>query len=607
LLVSSTQTTYTRVRTGESIALGRYILLRKLRVEGAVELFLGLHRSAAGVEKLVVIKRVSRMLAKDRSIAEQLLAEARLAGQLSHVNIAQVFDVGEDDGSYYFAMEHVLGKSLRSVQRALEERGARLPVEHAIHVGVQLCAALSHAHERKDLRDRRLDIVHGGISPDNVFVTFAGDVKVTDFGVFTSRNETQGARQHIGAPPIAFPAPEQARGEPPDPRTDVYAVGMLLLELTTGKAPLYRPPEFAQGYPPKLAAILLQAAARRRTHRHQSVTELLAQLETLAQRMAIRASPAGCARFLRDLFPDAEARHLRERREAKRVGLARDQPRTIPGPYRPLPPPVAPAAAFPVAAAPVAPSAHSPYPPPRPPALTPANHTLEVLPPTAGERPPEIESEGASAPASTPPAVRTWRPPVETSRYSLAAVALGVGIAIGIGASSMGRRSSASAATPAPPAQPSAASAIERGSLEVQSEPPGASIFLEGELMSEPAPATLRGLPLGRPIHLRVVRGGFEPRDVEITLTAERPRDRLMVEMTPATITLHLTIDAPDPALWVDGKFTSARTVPGLAIDQEHKIAVSSPGYIGKVLMFRSEQGGDKRLHLKLDPVRTPL
>ena len=401
------------MRTGESIALGRYILLRRLRVEGAVELFLGLHRSAAGVEKLVVIKRVSRMLAQDRSIAEQLLAEARLAGQLSHVNIAQVFDVGEDDGSYYFAMEHVLGKSLRSVLRALEERGARLPVEHAIHVGVQLCAALSHAHERKDLRDRRLDIVHGGISPDNVFVTFAGDVKVTDFGVFTSRNETQGARQHIGAPPIAFPAPEQARGEPPDPRTDVYAVGMLLLELTTGKAPLYRPPEFAQGYPPKLAAILLQAAARRRTHRHQNATELLAQLETLAQRMAIRASPAGCARFLRDLFPDAEARHLRERREAKMVGLPHDQARTIPGPYRPLPHHLSP----PLPRSPSLlrrspPPPIRPYPPPRPPALTPANHTLEVLPPTAGERPPEIESEGASAPASMPPAVRTWRPPV---------------------------------------------------------------------------------------------------------------------------------------------------------------------------------------------------
>src|SRR5258708_4958357 len=313
--------------SGESIALGRYVLLRRLRMQGAVEVHLGLQRSVAGVEKLVVIKRLTRALAQEQRLADELLEEARIAGQLAHVNIAQVFDVGEDEGSYYFAMEHVHGKSLRSVLKALEERSVVMPVEHTIHVAFQLCSALSHAHEHRDLRDNRLNIVHGALSPDNVFVTFAGAVKITDFGLLASK------KGPIDPALVAYPAPEQTRGEPPDPRPDLYALGMRLLEMTTGKAPLYRPPDFAPGYPPKLAAILLQAAARRRTHRQQRATDLLRQLETFATRGGVRTSPAAFAAFLRGLFPDAEAQLVRERREARLMGGrddVRDEALTIP-------------------------------------------------------------------------------------------------------------------------------------------------------------------------------------------------------------------------------------------------------------------------------------
>ena len=142
------------------------------------------------------------------------------------------------------------------------------------------------------------------------------------------------------------------------------------------------------------------------------------------------------------------------------------------------------------------------------------------------------------------------------------------------------------------------------GSIDVQSDPAGASVFLEGELAAEPTPTTLVKLPLGRSLHIRVIRPGFEPYQADVNLTKEHSREQVLARLSPATLTLHLAVDAPDPAVWVDGRYTSQRILPGLAIDQDHKIAVSAPGRIGKILIFRSEQGGDKHLEMKLDPVR---
>jgi len=591
---SKTGITYTLVGSGASTAFGQYVLLRKVRMQGAVEVHLGVLRSAGGVERLVIVKRLGREVAQERGLAEELLEEARIAGQLAHVNIAQVLDVGEDDeGGFYFAMEHVHGKSLRTVLDALAERGSVLPVEHALHIAIQLCSALSHAHEHKDLRDDTHNVIHGALSPENVFVTFAGDVKVTDFGLLASKNWVKDTI------PIAYMAPEQAKEELPDPRTDLYALGMLMLELTTGKAPLYRPPEFAPGYPPKLAAILLQAAARRRTHRHQSAIDLLAQLEMFAGKGGLRISPAVFASYLRDIFPDADAELVRDRREAKVVVAVRKEARTIPDAW--------------------------------PPAATPANVTLE-LPPTHAS-PDALEdleaglrSAGLHPLTSAPPAVRTWRPRVDSNRYAVMGGAVALGVVIGFVGHSFKRPPSLPAwlASPAPSpfaaaSSPSAAASSssaaassaplvdprQHGSLDVQSEPAGANVFVEGELMADVTPATLERLPLGRPLHVRVGRSGFETFQAEVTLSTERPREQLLARLAPAMVTLRLVIDVPDAALWVDGKFTTARTIAGLAADQDHRIAVSAPGRIGKIVVFRSEQGGEKRLVLKLDPVRS--
>src|SRR5579859_3367788 len=124
--------------TREFIAHGRYVLLRKLRLQGDVEVYLGLRRTEEGFEQPVIIKRLRRTSGRDRRSAIALLEEARIAGQLAHPNIAAVLDVGNDEGGYYFVTEYVHGKSLRALLGVLADEQTVLPIEHAVHIGLAI-------------------------------------------------------------------------------------------------------------------------------------------------------------------------------------------------------------------------------------------------------------------------------------------------------------------------------------------------------------------------------------------------------------------------------------------------------------------------------------
>ena len=216
---------------------GKYTLLRKLAMGGMAELFLALQKSVAGFEKLLVIKRILPAMNRDRAFIDMLLHEARIAATLTHANIVQIFDVGQVDGTYYIAMEHVHGEDLRGIVRQMRKKGViEFPLEHAIEIMLGVTSGLSYAHEKRDLDGSPLNIVHRDISPQNVVVTFSGDVKIVDFGIAKSDTkmtiETQSGKLKGKVP---YMSPEQARGEAIDARSDVFAVGVMLFELTTGR------------------------------------------------------------------------------------------------------------------------------------------------------------------------------------------------------------------------------------------------------------------------------------------------------------------------------------------------------------------------------------
>jgi serine/threonine-protein kinase len=260
---------------------------------------------------------------QDRAFIDMLLHEARVAATLSHPNIVQVFDVGEVDGTYFIAMEHVHGEDLRSIVRRMKKKEeTEFPLEHALAIVLGMCAGLAYAHDKPDLDGTALHIVHRDISPQNVIVTFTGDVKIVDFGIAKSNADGPGqTKSGTLKGKIPYMSPEQARGEPVDWRTDVFAAGIVLFELTTGKR-LFKgasefeslklicereyptPSQAREGYPPELEAVVMRALEKKREDRWQSAREMQAAIEQYVRADRVPVSNIALSQFMQQLFAE---------------------------------------------------------------------------------------------------------------------------------------------------------------------------------------------------------------------------------------------------------------------------------------------------------------
>ncbi|MBI4510750.1 MAG: protein kinase [Deltaproteobacteria bacterium] len=222
---------------------GRYLLLQCLSRGGMGEIFLAKSGQLSGFEKLCVIKKVLPHLGEDRDFIRRFIDEAQVAIQLSHANIAQVFEVGMVEGEYFLALEHVEGRDLRRMLSVLRERSARLPVDMALWIVREVASGLAYAHRKTDAQGRPLNLVHCDISPPNVIVSFEGEVKIIDFGIAKSALRLSVTNPRVGFGKLGYMAPEQLmRGALVDRRADVYAAGVLLFELLTGER-LFQFPE----------------------------------------------------------------------------------------------------------------------------------------------------------------------------------------------------------------------------------------------------------------------------------------------------------------------------------------------------------------------------
>jgi serine/threonine protein kinase len=291
---------------------------------GMAELSLGYARSMHGFEKLVVLKRILPQYAENPEFVRMFLDEARLAATLDHGNIAHVYDIGEHDNAYFFAMEYVHGRSLLEVMRALTHARRPLPLEHSLNVMIGTCAGLHYAHEKVALDGTPLGIVHRDVSPPNIIITYDGVVKVVDFGI--AKAETASSSTNVGTlkGKIPYMSPEQCRSEHPDRRSDVFSIGILLYELTVGRRLFSAETEIAimrkitmggfppptsihPHYPPELEAIVMRSLQLDPEHRWATARDLQVELEEFAREYKLSLSSAKLATFMEDLF-DAEAR-----------------------------------------------------------------------------------------------------------------------------------------------------------------------------------------------------------------------------------------------------------------------------------------------------------
>lgn len=297
----------------------RYQILKHLASGGMAEVFLARDRAPSGIEKLVVLKRVLPQHARDAEYLRMFRDEARIGALLQHPNLVQMFELGSHEGVPFISMEYLNGEDVRGIYKVLRERGQPLGLDIAMTLLTQVTAGLHYAHERVGLDGRPLNIVHRDVSPQNVVVTYEGGVKVVDFGIARSENRENQTRNAVMKGKIAYMAPEQVMAEPLDRRTDLYAVGVMLYEMTTGQRPFRRdnevatmraivdeplpsPQKLVPGYPPTLAAIVLKAMARKREDRFQSAQELQGALEEFARERGLSLSSLALSRFMVELF-----------------------------------------------------------------------------------------------------------------------------------------------------------------------------------------------------------------------------------------------------------------------------------------------------------------
>jgi len=347
-------------------AFGPYLLFDRIGRGGMAEIFLARQQGELGSARRVVIKEVLPELSQDEAFARMLVREAKLAARLRHRNIVQVLDLGRESERLFIAMEYVEGYDLNQLLRQLSRRRLPLPMQFALHVVREVLQALDYAHRAVDAGGAPLGMVHRDISPSNVLVSFDGDVSLCDFGIARAvdadprlrASETVGGAlgSALGGEPdegrvqrvrvagkSAYMAPEHARGESVDARSDLFAAGIVLWELCSGRR-LYRGTELEmqaqarrgevpklpeRGYPDHTAlqAILDRALAVDPAARFQSAGEMAQALEDYALRSGLMASQLRFGAFLTDHFAEEIVALRRARERAAEQALsARDVP-----------------------------------------------------------------------------------------------------------------------------------------------------------------------------------------------------------------------------------------------------------------------------------------
>jgi serine/threonine protein kinase len=301
-------------------ASNRYEILARLATGGMAELYLARATAADGQVSHVVLKRVLPSRAHDPNFVTMFVDEARLAAQLHHPNIAQVFDIGRLGSSYFFTMEYVHGENARAVLQREYGLRRKVPVSHAITIAVGAATGLHHAHEAIGPDGRKLGVVHRDVSPANIMISFDGAVKLVDFGVAKAAVRFHETRSGTIKGKIAYLSPEQCTGNKPvDRRSDVFSLGIVLYELLTVERLFRRDSDFAtmaaivtddvlppssirREVPPGLDAVVMTALSKNPEERYASAGEMVDALEHAARTAGIALSVGGLGRYLRELF-----------------------------------------------------------------------------------------------------------------------------------------------------------------------------------------------------------------------------------------------------------------------------------------------------------------
>ena len=395
---------------------GKFVLLEEIDSTALGSEYRAAKLGPTGFEKIVSVERLRPALSANAEVAKSLLDQVKAAAQIQSPNVVKIFGIGKVDASYYISYEFLEGKSLKAVFKRCRHETFPFSVDHALLVTSKTCSALEQAHTRKSETGARY--FHGLVTPDNVVVTYEGEVRVRGFGYWPSRVREAGG---VGDAERRYLAPEQVAGAFGDTRSDTFGVGVLLFEMLTGQplfaegrdggdpaakvgpAKLWNPTTDDDSLPKPIAEILRRALAGDPGARYAEIQEMRKAVDTLLFSGDFTPTTFNLAFFMHSLFRDDIERESRRLKEEREASYAEPLPEDTPTPPLVPAPVEVPAAAASLAPAPVkpaTPAAPSPAatlplipPPPRNAPIRPEPHLAQAHPPASSH----AESPGAAA------------------------------------------------------------------------------------------------------------------------------------------------------------------------------------------------------------------
>jgi len=505
---------------------GRYRLLGLLGQGGMGRLYIAERRGVQGFVKIVALKRILPHLADSARLRDMFLNEARIAARLEHPNIVATYELGEVEGKYFISMEYLPGEDLSAVISRCQG-GPAIPIEIAAALAQQAAQGLHYAHDARDGQGHLIGLVHRDVNPRNIFVTYHGVVKLLDFGMV---RDPAGPKSVPGVfkGKFGYCAPEQLEGGRIDRRTDVFCLGIVLWECLTGTrlfdgatdvetldavraCRVERPSALRAEVPRALEEIAMRALAREPGQRQQSAHELSEELDRFLLDRRTRPTSKSVGQWIESIFGSERAALKKSISQGDNAEGALQRLKALddarPGAVEPE--------RSSSARSPVQPRAlwSTSFPGTRTSSSLPA-----VAPATAARGGDELTStRRVTVSFEAPPGASTVAAPRgRAGRMIVLGSVLAVGGLAAIGALAM-RGTGARAAAAGPPSGSTA-------SLDLRSQPEGASIFVDGRPTGLKTPAVLGGLPAGRTVKVRLDLAGFAPASREATLAAGGPQ-----------------------------------------------------------------------------------
>jgi serine/threonine protein kinase len=563
---------------------GTYKILRRLGKGGMAEVFLARQEGLAGFRRLTVVKKLLPQFSQVQEVAEMLLDEARIAAQLTHPNIVQIFELGKDEGQYFIAMEYVDGCDLATLARIERHRQSRVPLRLTLRIVSEAAMGLDFAHRQTGLDGRPLNIVHRDVSPHNIICSREGAVKVTDFGIAKAVGKALVTQVGVVKGKVQYMSPEQYTGATIDRRSDLYSLGVVLYQLTTGKLPrvakdggvamrrvvegaIPRPSDLRADYPEELEGIVMRALAHNPDERYPDAASLREDLLDFARENDLLAFPKELGEYVNALVPPiplvvreqsrmsidgqppSPGSAVIEQEDLPAVMVEGEEEDTdsppgtevaSPGARRRIVSNVGPSDPYGETEIPID---HS----------TPALVSQEGFTPSAaatpvrpsrepsrrnGERPRSTappRGNTSKTPASAPALTEAVRPRQSSAAVwlSAAAVLVAMGSLAALVYVFAFRGSAATPPGPGPGPDPNPSQGA--GVINVLANPPNASVSIDGARRCPSTPCQVAGLPLNRELVLTVKSKGYELWMQRLVLTTNEPKLLLRADLTPQT------------------------------------------------------------------------